>query len=613
MANGGGGLVFAPKDYYGLSGLGNSMHQVAAVKDERADRAELKRQRDRQELLENLERVRQSFGEDSPVYQQLLSQATEMMGVDSSGSTPVVPVELQRQRMVDEAIAAMNAGTATAEQTAIAQQALTDHALGGAGILRDAQVAQERGEQQLTIGEQSITQNEQIIQAGAEDAQDRADYRLGLGRAGQTAGGVRAAADLQGLESGQLGIEGQRLQNKQSRIAIGDAPLQRQLLQAQIDRLKAEAAAMEQENDPLAQETAQYLGSLAEEATKAGMFVPNVQYLKNGLDGVLPEITAPDGTKVNQQEQFNEAFGQFASQQRQLWLSDLAEKIQTGTPEQKIAAANLKAYYDALDRGEVRIEVPEEQLAEWTAKSMGAQFTGETSRVLWNNRYVFDWTAPVPGVPPAAGAGGEAIDPTSVQSMIDQMLDSQGGNAQRVGQIILQNRDANNADMPGLGDALLAQWRASNPNVQIEPQAIRATVADSSNVNGRRVEAQIPPKPELPSGLRLSEREQQQVQTYQTSRLQLEARIISNISQGRTQGNDRLLNEIAKIDERLRSYAAQYTQTNERIRSLTAELEQVEARMAHITYGPEATELQNRHARIVRDLEAEQNKLTGQR
>lgn len=444
MPQGGGQVFQLDPRLYGGYGLGDSFNQIGQILSGVADRSQKRKDKKREDLLQQLEVAGQVFGHGSPQYAAIARQIT-----GEQTAQPIVPISEQQLTRLNEAQARIAAGTGTPDDQTLVNMTLYGGALGLPGARTQAQ-------NQLDL---STLQTDEARRTTADDTERR---RI-LQTQGHTPGELAASLDINKVVASEEELSNMRARTGLTREQINTERAQQQALRAQAAHAYAEArAASQADNSPFTRQDATYLAGLRVRLEQAGMTLPNTQFLAAGLQGALPQ---------EQQTAFNEGYRQYANEQRQKWSSEV-ERAAAADPNnpRTIAARNLQQYYTALrNKQEIR-GVTDQQVAEWNATVMG----GEARQEGFRRRWVIDWGpstfqgAPVSARPPTGRtqptAARNRIDPAEATNAVQRLITAQGGDVEKARGVLNSQRNTLNTRNPGSGDALLQVFNALHPS-----------------------------------------------------------------------------------------------------------------------------------------------------
>lgn len=571
--NGGGGMFNVPLEYYGLAGLGQGLGQAGQIGQNIID---TRRRRGQEDKIEQLKLI-ELLSKTAPGSEAHKAALRAFTGQDVD---PLISVQDQRSQALAAAQARVATGQGTPEDQQLINLYMTENPLGMPAITQTAknQLTRSgqdvvRGEQDIRGGEQGITLNEFKIKDAKRADETQEEYEARLRAAGQTRGGILASLDIDKVEASKVDLEGGRLRNNLTREQIATESVQRDYIRQNTARLKAEAeAAVAAGNTPFGKEDAKYLAGLAADLQEQGMVVPSVSYVALGVSGQLPgERTLPDGTKENQQAQFNAAYQQYVKNKSAMFQGELAE-VAANNPNSPrgIAALNLKNYYDASEKG-IRLEVSDEQLNQWAAQAMGGTIKEEPTLFGFGRKHVFEWTPPTPGSGALPGTeGGSNPDPTTVGRMLESVVQRHGSPERAAATIA-----AFQSSTPGVADALKAQFQAKYPNISLSGPRTESNKVTATNKKGQTVSFEAPARPEIPQGARIPEPDQKRIQSAYTQRDVLIARANQAVAAGREPPAS-IRQGIDRIDAYLKEYQDRHARDVAAQRELIAEMERVE-------------------------------------
>jgi hypothetical protein len=456
-----GGQVFnIPEQYFGF---GDSLNNIAGVVQNYADRAEKRKDKRALELIRQLEIAGQVFGKGSPQYAELARQIT-----GEQSAQPLVPLDEQQLRRLNDAQARITTGQATPDDMTLVNQSLYGNPLGLPGMRESAENRQKV--EKIEVGQAERTET------------DDAERRRALQVQGYTPGTLQASLDINKMASADAELSATRMRTALTREQINTERAQQASIYAQTQRIRAEAQqavaeASSTAASPFSKKDADYVAGIARDMSEKGYggFSPSV--IVNGMQGNLP---------AEQQQTFNDAYGRYVNEQRQLFENNLQKTIESNPNSARATAArNLQIYMQAERTGVKMPGVTDEQVRTWQAQALGGQLVDRGER-LFRERWIINWQPST--VPSSGAAAASGFDPGQVTTTVDRMVQQFGVEGAR-------QRIATQADNP-TGRALLEDLnkrhagttRTAAPAQTTKPEP-RTPATPQSRMLGRRESA----------------------------------------------------------------------------------------------------------------------------
>src|SRR5690349_17653674 len=168
---GGGQMFNVPLEYYGGPALGQGLFQAAQVGQQGIELRRQRKQEDIVQLLQELNAVGEISGKGSEAYNSMAQRVAEAMGLPNA--TPFVPMQEVMARNVQEALARVQNGTASADDQTLVNQTMYGHALGLPGV-------RTLGTNEVTQSTQGVEKNAQQLKAGERELKSGQEYDSAL-------------------------------------------------------------------------------------------------------------------------------------------------------------------------------------------------------------------------------------------------------------------------------------------------------------------------------------------------------------------------------------------------------------------------------------------------